>query len=168
MSTPYESLKELHISLTLKSIKHLPPIMFGIYIDELEAFLHKHIQDNNKCLLHQVSISILLFIDDVVLLASYLEGLQRHLDALSLFCDLRQLMVNLGKTKVMIFNKLRNNIELHLFFRGEAFEITNTYTYLGVKLSGPHLILRPTIQTYINNGYKFLSLLERQCFRHHF
>jgi hypothetical protein len=81
--------------------------LFGIYIDELETFLHEHIQDNDGFLLHQVLISILLFVDDMVLLASSPEGTQRQLDALALFCDLQQLMVDLGKTKVMIFNKLK-------------------------------------------------------------
>jgi hypothetical protein len=73
-------------------VKHgfpLSPTLFGIYIDELEAFLQEHIQDNDICLLHQVKISMFLFVDDVVLLASSLEGLHRQLDALSLFCDLR-------------------------------------------------------------------------------
>jgi hypothetical protein len=73
-----------------------------------------------------------LFFDDVVLLASSLEGLQRQLDALALFCDLRQLTINLGKTKVMIFNGLKKSVDLHFFFRGEEIEITITYTYLGV------------------------------------
>jgi hypothetical protein len=63
--------------------------LFGIYIDELEAFLHEHIQDSNGCLLDQVLISILLFVDIMVLLASSPEGLQRQWDALALFCDLR-------------------------------------------------------------------------------
>jgi hypothetical protein len=115
----------------------LSPTLFGIYIDELEAFLHEHIQDGDRCLLHQVLISILLFVDDVVLLASSPAGLQRQLDALALFCDLRQLTVNLGKTKVMIFNGSKKSVDLHFFFRGEEIEITNAYTYLGVRFSGP-------------------------------
>jgi hypothetical protein len=82
----------------------LSPTLFGIYIDELESCLHVQIQEGNGCLLHQVLISILLFVDDVVLLASSTKGLQRQLDALSLFYDLRRLTVNLGKTKVMIFH----------------------------------------------------------------
>ncbi|KAH9293842.1 hypothetical protein KI387_040956, partial [Taxus chinensis] len=79
----------------------LSPTLFGIYIDELEDFLRDHIQEGDGCLLHHVLIYILLFADDVVLLASSAEGLQRQLDALALFCDHRQLTVNLGKTKVM-------------------------------------------------------------------
>ena len=53
----------------------LSPTLFGIYIDELEAFLHEHIQEVDGCLLHHVLISILLFADDVVLLSSSPEGL---------------------------------------------------------------------------------------------
>jgi hypothetical protein len=52
----------------------LSPTLFGIYIDELESFLHEHIQDGDGCLLHQVLISILLFADDVILLASSPKG----------------------------------------------------------------------------------------------
>jgi len=53
----------------------LSPTLFGIYIDELEAFLQEHTQEKDGCLLHQVLISILLFTDDIVLLSSSLEGL---------------------------------------------------------------------------------------------
>ena len=85
----------------------LSPTSFGIYIDELETFLHEHTQEADGCLLHQVLISILLFVDDIVLLSSSPEGLQRQLDALALFCELRKLTMNLSKTKVMIFNGVK-------------------------------------------------------------
>jgi hypothetical protein len=141
--------------------------LFGIYIDDLEAFLHGHIQDSDKCRLHQVMISILLLVDGVVLLASSPKRLQRQLDSLALFCDLRQLTVNLGKTKVMIFNESKNIVDLHFFFNGskntidlnfffnrskntvdlhfffnkEEIEITNSYTYLAVRFSQLHFSL---------------------------
>ena len=50
----------------------LSPTLFGFYIDELEDFLMKYSQPGDGCYLHQVLISILLFDDDVVLLASSL------------------------------------------------------------------------------------------------
>jgi hypothetical protein len=116
----------------------LSPTLFGIYIDELESFLHEHIQEGDGCLLHQVLISLLLFADDLVLLASTPEGLQRQIDALASFCDLRQLMVNLGKTKVLIFNASKSSLtDLHFYYRGAEIEITTTYTYLGVQFTGP-------------------------------
>jgi hypothetical protein len=66
----------------------MSPTLFGIYIDELETFLHENIQDNDGCLLHQVMISIPLFTNDVVLLESSPLG-TKIVDALSLFCDLQ-------------------------------------------------------------------------------
>jgi hypothetical protein len=50
--------------------------LFGIYIDEMESFLQESIQDGDGCLLDQVLIS-LLSVDDLIHLASSLEGLHR-------------------------------------------------------------------------------------------
>ena len=91
--------------------------MLRIYIDEVEAFLNHSLLTSDCCHLHQVLISILLFDDDVVLLASSHEGLQRILDRLASFCDMRQLVVNLEKTRVMVFNGLKTS-HLHFHFQG--------------------------------------------------
>jgi hypothetical protein len=99
--------------------------------DELESFLHYHIQDGDEC--H----------NNVVHLATSPRRLQRQLDALALFCDLRQLTINLSKTKVMISNGSKKVLLDHrFFFRGEIIQIIGTYTYSGVKFSAPHLKLQ--------------------------
>lgn len=102
--TTHEVSDFIRSTIVVKKSCPLSTTLFGIYIDELESFLQAHIQLGDGCLLHQVLISILLFASDVVFLSSTLEGLHKQLDALSNFCDLRQLMINFGKTKVMIFN----------------------------------------------------------------
>jgi hypothetical protein len=66
-----------------------------------------------------VIISLLLFTDKLVSLASTPEGLQRQINPLASFCDLRQLVLNLGKTKLLIFNALKSSLI--------------AYTYLGVQ-----------------------------------
>lgn len=125
----------------------LPSTMYGGHIDELESFLHAYIQPRDECLLHQVLITTLLFVNDVILLLSTPEGLQRQLNALTIFCDLHQLTVNLGKTKVGIFNKSKYILSKHHFyFRGVEIDITTTYTYLGVQFSRPGFRLRKVIQ----------------------
>lgn len=114
-------------------------------------------------------IYILLFTNDVVLLASSPKGLQTQLDALALFCYLHQLTVNLGITKVMTFNGLKKVLlDHHFFFRGEEIEITTIYTYLGVQFTRPCFSMRHALQHLVNKGYGSLALLERQCFRNHF
>ena len=119
------------------------------------------------CYFYQVLISILLFADDIVLLASSPDRLQRLLDGLALFCDQRQLVVNLGKTRVMVFNCLKTS-HLHFIFQGQEIEITSSYLYLGVLFSGPRFSMRPAIQPRVNKGMGSLALLEKQCFKHHF
>jgi hypothetical protein len=94
--------------------------------------LHEHIQDRDACLLHLVLISLLFFSDDLILLASSPVGKQRWIVALANFCDLRQLIVNLGRTKVMVFNALKcafSNSDF--YFQGEEIEIMTTYTFGG-------------------------------------
>jgi hypothetical protein len=99
------------------------------------------------------------------LMASTPEGLQRRIDALASFCDLRQLMVNLGKTKVLIFNASKSSLtELHFHYKGEEIEITTTYTYLGVQFTGPRFSMRHDLLPRISKGYGFLAIIERQCF----
>lgn len=93
----------------------LLPTLFRIYIDELEVVLSDSLLLGDGCHLHQVLILILLFVDDVVLLASSHEGLQRILDRLASFCDMRQLVMNLEKTRVMVFNGLKTS-RLHFHF----------------------------------------------------
>ena len=52
-------------------------------------------------------VDIMLYVDDIVLVFESLGGLQRHLVVLDDFCIQRGLIVNLGKTKVMIFHTTR-------------------------------------------------------------
>ena len=69
------SLISFRVTIGVKRGCSLSSTLFGIYIDELESFLHDHIKDGDGCLLHQELISLLLFVDDLILLASTPEGL---------------------------------------------------------------------------------------------
>lgn len=91
-------------------------------------------------------ISLPLFADDMILLASTPKGLQRQIDALANFCDLRRLTVNLSKTKVMIFNALKKDLaDVHFYFIGEEIEIATSYIYLGVQFIGPRFGMRQAL-----------------------
>lgn len=136
----------------------LSPTLFGIFIDELESFLRDSSLSADSCYMHQVLISILPFANDVILLAISPESLQRLLDGLASFCDLRHLFVNLSKTWVMFFNCLKTS-HLHFYFQGREIEITTSYVYLGVKFSRPHFSLRPAIQPRVSKGMGSLAML---------
>ena len=70
---------------------------------------------------------------------------QHSLDALSSVCDLQQLTIKLGKTKIMIFNRSKKVLSnFHFLFQLEI-KITTAYTYL-VKFSWPRFSLRKSLQ----------------------
>ena len=77
--------------------------------------------------------------------------------------------VNLGKTKVMIFNTSRPAMHREQFlFTGDPVEIVDSYTYLGIVFSGPVFTMRPAMQARISRGFATLARLERQCYHSHF
>ena len=62
-----------------------PPRGLGLYIDEITSFIDHF--GGKGSLLIDLRIGILLYADDIVLLLSSIEGLQRHLEALEAFCS---------------------------------------------------------------------------------
>ena len=73
--TPEGFSNPIHSTIGVKQGCPLSPTLFGLYIDELEDFLRRSLLPGDGCFLHQVLISILLFADDVVLLASSPDSL---------------------------------------------------------------------------------------------
>jgi len=88
------------------------------------------------------------------------------LDALHTFASDSGLSVNLGKTKVMVFNTTPQWVRRSAptFACGqETVEYTDAYTYLGVVFSGPMLSLRRAAQTRLTRAYAALGKMERMC-----
>ena len=76
---------------------------------------------------------ILLFADDLTLLASTVIGLQNQLNALSIAAKRLGLTVNLDKSKVTVFRKGGYLAAKERWFWGDQkLEVVNTYKYLGL------------------------------------
>ncbi len=63
---------------------------------------------------------LLLFVDDLALMSESEVGLQQQLNALQQFCVERGFIVNVKKTKVMVFNSINPCQEF--VFEGVAIE----------------------------------------------
>lgn len=74
-------------------------------------------------------------------------GLQRHLDYAASFCDLRHLIVKLGKSKVKVFNGIKTS-HLDHYIVGTGIEIVRSFKVTPIWrliFFGPHFNLRPAI-----------------------
>ena len=89
-------------------------------------------------LLGDTSVHTLLYADDLVLIGKDAKDLQKQLDALDNFTKLLNMEVNLGKTKVMVFQKNKKksnpNSKKKTTWRLGVKEIDecDSYKYLGV------------------------------------
>ena len=77
-------------------------------------------------------IKLLLYANDIVLVAKLAHGLQMHLYALEHFCKVVGMQVNTGKTKVMVFSNKKKQSQHTFFFQDNILEEVNEYKYLGI------------------------------------
>ena len=105
----------------------LSPIFYCLYVDDLVDIL---CAIGIGCYLAKTFLSILLYADDMALLAPSLKGLQTLLNATEIYCREWDILLNAKKTKNMIFGKQCQVSNLVL--DGKEIEWVQSWTYLGV------------------------------------
>ena len=80
----------------------LSPTLFGLYTDEVSHYIERF--EGSRARLAGIAIQTLLYADDIVLISDSPKGLQRHLNALELFCTDKGLSITMDKTEVIVFN----------------------------------------------------------------
>ena len=106
-------------------------------------------------------VPLLLYADDLILMSTSKEGLQRQLDALAAFCEQRQLTVNLGKTKIVIFETRKSTCE-PFFFQNKVVAREEEYRYLGFVF---HATRNMTYGTdfLVSSAKKAMHAMRRRC-----
>ena len=109
----------------------MSPILFSLFVNDIELFLQQNTAHDFT--LGQLSIYLLLFADDSVLISDTEDGLQSLLDAFELYCKKWKLTVNAEKTKIVVFQKGRKAQNRYNFkYRGKSIEQLPTFNYLGI------------------------------------
>jgi len=109
----------------------LSPTLFAIFINDLavvikEKFKGVRVNENTTC-------PILLYADDIVLLAESAVNLKAMLKEVENWCNKWRITVNTKKTKVIHFRPLNKKITTATFVYGRTkLEVVSTYKYLGV------------------------------------
>ena len=117
-------------SIGVKQGDPLSPLLFGLFIDELEDFVRQRLP-NSGAQVGPSKCQLLLYADDVVLFAETAVELQSQLDALNEFCDLKHMTVNVQKTQILSCRS-RDAVGCSWQYAGEAIEVVSTFKYLGI------------------------------------
>ena len=109
---------------------NLSPTLFGLFINNL-AIKIKAL--NKGVVVNNVRVGILLYADDIVLLAENETDLQDMINCIFDCCQKWRLFINHGKTKIIHFRSKRSRRSDYIFKYGEQIiEYTSSYKYLGV------------------------------------
>ena len=135
----------------------LSPTLFGVFIDQLHDLLEEMGGAGSQ--LGALAIQLLIFADDVVLLAHSQSDLQKHLLALEHFCKQSGMQVNMKKTKCLV---LGTKQELSLYFAGEKVEMVTSYKYLGVEFS-QSMSWATCVKHRVAHGYKAFYSMVQKC-----
>ena len=108
--------------------------VFNLFINDIAELLKK---ENCGILLGDALISILLYADDIVLVADNEIDLQDMVDKLQTFCDQSMMKVNISKTQWMVFEQKLciKTGNISLLFDGKLLEEVKVFKYLGVYFS---------------------------------
>ena len=110
----------------------LSPILFSMYLNDLAS----GIKDLNIGIdINGTNVSILLYADDIVLIAENETSLQMMLDFISKWCSKWRMAINAGKTQIVHFRHSNKQQSAHSFqFGSHILETVGFYKYLGVTL----------------------------------
>ena len=105
--------KEINCNISVKQGCPLSPTLFCIYIDKLEECLKKVVCVDPT--LTSIVINLLLYVDDIVLMAMSPHDLGKQLIILKDFCSNTGMTVNTDKTKVMIIKSNKITYETFVY-----------------------------------------------------
>lgn len=157
---------ENHIGLLQGEV--LSPLFFVLYVNDLENEFIKN--GNQPTDLQLLSLFILMYADDMVLLAESVTELQNMLDTLETYTDEWGLVVNVAKTKIVVFRnggKLRTDEKWE--YKGEILEVLDQFVYLGVlfNFNGKFLVTQKQLASQGRKALFALKSTIKQLYLNH-
>lgn len=138
----------------------LSPILFNLYINDLAVYLKSFgkgiVCDND-------TICIMIYADDIVLLAESEHDLQFMLNALHDWCNRNDMLVNNDKSNIVHFRKQSSQKTNFTFKCGNfVLKIVDKYMYLGMLMT-EHLDFETTAKHVAQSASRALGLLIARC-----
>ena len=114
----------------------LSPLLFSIFLSELQRELIDCGAKGIDVLGDPLGIFLLMYADDIAIVADNVVDLQKKIDCLEKYCNKYGLKINMDKTKVVVFKNggfIRKTEKWYL--NKSEIKVESCYTYLGVIFS---------------------------------
>ena len=135
----------------------LSPNLFNIYVNDLFSRLLS--ANSDPLSLNQIPVSALMYADDLVILSTTQEGLQKCLDELYKYYIEWKLDVNIDKTKCMQFMKISKLHNQQFRFGDRTIKNVKEFTYLGITFNGS-TSFQPALKELSNKANRALFSLN--------
>jgi hypothetical protein len=152
-------LEEINYNSGVKQSCPLSPTLFDIYIDKLEECL-----EGSGCVgptLASIVIILLLYADDIVLMAMIPSDLDKHLRILQYFYSNMSMTVNTDKTKVVIVKSKKTTHDTFIYDNNNLAKVPS-YKYFEINIHHK-LNWNYNIEKMINRGWKSYYGIENKC-----
>jgi hypothetical protein len=124
----------------------LSPTLFNIFLNDLFTELRA----NNLCdpvsLDDEDPLNALAYADDIVLLSTSSEGLQKAINITDEYCQRWKLKINHSKTKSMVFSRGNQKINASFKVNGIKLENVKEFKYLGITVHKKSCSFTPTLK----------------------
>ena len=138
----------------------ISPLLFNLFIDDLVKFIKSldigiSVENEKVC--------ILLYADDIVLLAPNEDDLQSLLDALCVWCNRNDMTINCSKSNVVHFRPKSVQRTAYNFRCGnDNLSVVDKYAYLGLVLN-EYLDYNVTAKVVAQSAGRALGLIISKC-----
>ena len=111
--------------------ERLSPFLFAMYLNDLEDEFY--LKGSTGVDIGMLKLFLLLYAHDTIIFANNAQELQTNLDIFAEYCNRNRLIVNTGKTKIIIFR--RGGIlprDMKFYYNDVELAIVNKFSYLGI------------------------------------
>ena len=125
--------RDFRIPLGIKQGGINSPDFFGVYIDDIGAILRNF---GVGCHIYSIFLAMILFADDLVLLAPTRQGLNKMIQLCATYCKEFGLAFNASKSKIVVFAKTKVDHKklCPILLNGRNIEYVDNITYLGATI----------------------------------
>ena len=109
----------------------ISPLLFAIYLDKL---LNDISSSNVGCHIGGTSCSVLVYADDIAILAPSVNGLKNLIDKCAKYGVEFSVTFNPNKSKILVFSNSGKTLNINIKLNGVRLEQVNSFDYLGFNI----------------------------------